>query len=70
MDRTERFYRIDHGEQGSHAGLGLSLADAIARVLGLTLGLRLGRDGCLVAEVRGFRVLDLATTRHDRSDTS
>jgi two-component system sensor histidine kinase QseC len=66
----ERFYRIEHGEQGSHAGLGLSLADAIARVLGLTLGLRLGRDGCLVAEVRGFRALDLVTTPHDRSDTS
>jgi two-component system sensor histidine kinase QseC len=66
----ERFYRIDHGEQGSHAGLGLSLADAIARVLGLTLLLRLRQDGCLVAEVRGFRALDLATTPHDRPDTS
>jgi len=67
---AERFYRIDHGEQGSHAGLGLSLADAIARILGLTLGLKLRQDGCLVAEVRGFRALDLAPTPHDRSDTS
>jgi two-component system sensor histidine kinase QseC len=66
----ERFYRIDHGERGSHAGLGLSLADAIARVLGLTLGLRLRQDGYLVAEVRGFRALDLATAPHDRPDAS
>jgi signal transduction histidine kinase len=64
----ERFYRIDHGEQGSHAGLGLSLADAIARVLGLTLTLKLRHDGCLVAEVRGFQVLDLTTMPHDPTD--
>jgi signal transduction histidine kinase len=64
----ERFYRIDHGEQGSHAGLGLSLADAIARVLGLTLTLKLRHDGYLVAEVRGFQALDLTTTPHDHTD--
>jgi two-component system sensor histidine kinase QseC len=65
----ERFFRIDHGEGGSHAGLGLSLADAISRVLGLTLRLTLREDGCLVAEVRGFQVLDLATTRRDGSES-
>ncbi len=36
---------------GSHAGLGLSLADAIARVLGLTLMSTLRDDGRLVAKV-------------------
>jgi two-component system sensor histidine kinase QseC len=63
----ERFYRIDNGEIGSHAGLGLSLADAIARVLGLTLKLTLRDDGCLVAEVRGFQGLEPATAQHDGS---
>jgi two-component system sensor histidine kinase QseC len=66
----ERFYRIDHGETGSHAGLGLSLADAIARVLGLTLSLTLRDDGWLVAEVRGFQALELASTAHDGSESS
>jgi two-component system sensor histidine kinase QseC len=54
----ERFYRIGTGEKGSHAGLGLSLADAIARVLGLSLRLALRDDGCLVASIRGFRTLE------------
>ena len=67
---AERFYRIDHGEQGAHAGLGLSLADAIAQALGLTLRLKLRYDGWLVAEVHGFRALDLATPPRGRSDTS
>jgi two-component system sensor histidine kinase QseC len=57
----ERFYRVDHGETGSHAGLGLSLADAIARVLGLTLRLTLRDDGYLLAEVQGFQALEPAT---------
>ncbi len=61
----ERFYRIDHGEVGSHAGLGLALADAIARVLGLTLRLTLREDGCLVAEVHGFQALEPATGPQD-----
>jgi two-component system sensor histidine kinase QseC len=67
---AERFYRIDHGEKGSHAGLGLSLADAIAEVLGLTLRLTLRDDGCLVAEVDGFQALELASTPHDGSEPS
>jgi signal transduction histidine kinase len=63
----ERFYRIDQGEKGSHSGLGLSLADAIARVLGLTLRLTLREDGYLVAEVRGFEALEPATRSQDGS---
>jgi two-component system sensor histidine kinase QseC len=54
----ERFFRIGDGGQGSHAGLGLSLARAIARILRLTLELELRDDGCLVASVRGFQALD------------
>jgi two-component system sensor histidine kinase QseC len=61
----ERFYHIDTGEKGTHAGLGLSLADAIARVLGLTIRLGLQEDGCLVAEVHGFRALETATASHE-----
>jgi two-component system sensor histidine kinase QseC len=53
----ERFYQIGSGDKGSHAGLGLSLAQAIARVLGLSLQLSLRDDGCLVASLRGFRPL-------------
>jgi two-component system sensor histidine kinase QseC len=64
----ERFYRIDTGEKGTHAGLGLSLADAIARVLGLTLRLGLREDGCIVAEVHGFQALEAATASHDVSE--
>lgn len=60
----ERFYQVANGEQGAHAGLGLSLSDAIARVLGLTLKLTLRDDGCLVAEVQGFQGLEPATTQH------
>jgi two-component system sensor histidine kinase QseC len=61
----ERFFQVENGEQGAHAGLGLSLADAIARVLGLTLKLTLRDDGCLVAEVRGFQGLEPAIAQHD-----
>jgi len=58
----ERFYRIGEGHQnGAHAGLGLSLSRAIARILGLTLRLTLREDQWLVVEVRGFRALEPAT---------
>jgi signal transduction histidine kinase len=50
----ERFFHVDTGERGVHAGLGLSLACAIAKVLGLQFNLALRRDGCLVATVGGF----------------
>lgn len=63
----ERFYHIDHGEKGSHAGLGLSVADAIARVLGLSLRLTLRDDGCLVAAVQGFQALESAIRPQDGS---
>jgi signal transduction histidine kinase len=54
----ERFFRISTGNRGSHAGLGLSLAFAIAKVLRLRLDLALRDDACLVASVSGFRSLD------------
>jgi len=53
----ERFLQIHSGENGSHAGLGLSLVAAIARILGLSVRLTLRDDGCLVAAVGGFRAL-------------
>lgn len=56
----ERFFRIGNGKHGSHAGLGLSLATAIAKVLGLSLTLTLGDDGRLVADIGGFKTLDQA----------
>jgi len=66
----ERFYRVGDGYQnGAHAGLGLSLADAIARILGLTLRLALREDRWLVAEVRGFRALGPALSVPDGSGT-
>ena len=55
---AERFFRISTGNGGSHAGLGLSLAAAIAKVLGLRLELSLRDDGLLVAAVSGFQKLD------------
>jgi two-component system sensor histidine kinase QseC len=57
----ERFLRVDDGNQGTHAGLGLSLAMAIAKVLGLILVLDLKDDGHLVTTVNGFRKLDGAS---------
>ncbi len=54
----ERFFRLSTGNGGSHAGLGLSLAAAIAKVLRLRLDLTLRDDGCLVASVDQFRLLD------------
>jgi two-component system sensor histidine kinase QseC len=53
----ERFFRIHTGTGGSHAGLGLSLARAIAKILGLRLELTLTGDHTLVARVDGFRSL-------------
>jgi two-component system sensor histidine kinase QseC len=53
----ERFFRIGPGDGGSHTGLGLSLASAIARVLGLQFRLRLRDDGWLEATIEGFRPL-------------
>jgi len=53
----ERFFRIHTGNGGSHAGLGLSLARAIAKILGLQLDLALTDDHKLVARVEGFRSL-------------
>jgi two-component system sensor histidine kinase QseC len=53
----ERFFRIQMGHGGSHAGLGLSLARAIAKILGLRLDLSLTEDHRLVARVDGFRSL-------------
>jgi two-component system sensor histidine kinase QseC len=53
----ERFFRIGTDDEGSHAGLGLSLAAAIAKVLGLSFRLTLRDDGCLVAAVGRFRAL-------------
>jgi two-component system sensor histidine kinase QseC len=54
----ERFFRIKAGNGGSHTGLGLSLAFAIAKVLGLRLELAKREDDCLVAVVSGFTRLD------------
>jgi two-component system sensor histidine kinase QseC len=54
----ERFFRIGEADGGSHAGLGLSLAVALSRVLGLQLGLDLREDGWLEATVEGFRALE------------
>jgi two-component system sensor histidine kinase QseC len=53
----ERFFRIHTGQGGSHAGLALSLARAIAKILGLGLELSLSTDQRLVARVDGFRSL-------------
>jgi two-component system sensor histidine kinase QseC len=54
----ERFFRIGEADGASHAGLGLSLASALARVLGLQFGLRLREDGWLEGTVEGFRPLE------------
>lgn len=53
----ERFFRIHSGDGGTHAGLGLSLARAIAMILGLRMQLSLAPDHELVASVAGFRPL-------------
>ena len=53
----ERFFRIRSGNGGAHAGLGLSLATAIAGILGLDLSLRLSDRHEFVASLRGLRPL-------------
>jgi len=54
----ERFFRVDSGDRGTHAGLGLSLSEAIAGVLGLRLELQLDGSRTLVAALSGFKRLD------------
>jgi len=63
----EQFYRVGRGDVGQHAGLGLSLAFAIAGILGLRLALQLRDDAVLVASIRGFRCLHPSGTTADRS---
>jgi len=53
----ERFYRIDTGNGMTHAGLGLSLAQGIADLLGLKLELSLREDQRLVVTLSGFEPL-------------
>ena len=60
----ERFFRIHSGNGGSHAGLGLSLARAIARILDLRFDLTLTEDHRLVARITGFRPLPGESTGH------
>lgn len=55
---SERFFRVQSDNPGSHTGLGLPLALAIAGVLGLKLTLELRDDGRLVVSVSGFGRLD------------
>lgn len=54
----ERFFRIDSGDGRTHAGLGLSLAQAVARLLAVRLELRLDNGQRLIATVSGFQGLD------------
>ena len=54
----ERFFRIDTRDGGSHAGLGLSIAGAIADVLGIRFQLELDERGNLIALVEEFRGLE------------
>ena len=53
----ERFFRIQSGTGGTHAGLGLSIVGAIAQILDLRFQLDLTDDRRLVARVSGFRPL-------------
>jgi two-component system sensor histidine kinase QseC len=53
----ERFFRIGSDDGAAHAGLGLSLAGAMAKVLGLRLELGLRDDGRLVVTISGFEPL-------------
>ena len=62
----EQFYRVGGDQVGQHAGLGLSLAFAIARVLVLQLAFDLRDDGILVTTVRGFRCLHPSGTLSER----
>jgi two-component system sensor histidine kinase QseC len=58
---SERFFRIGDGNHGSHAGLGLSLATAIAKVLDLEFRLTLRDDHVLEATLSRFRTLSQST---------
>jgi len=53
----ERFFPVDSGSGQMHAGLGLALAGAIARISGLALGFTLDAAGRLTVSVDGFRAL-------------
>jgi two-component system sensor histidine kinase QseC len=53
----ERFFRIDTRDGGSHAGLGLAIASAIANVLGMRFQLELDQHGNLLARVDQFQIL-------------
>jgi two-component system sensor histidine kinase QseC len=53
----ERFYSVDSGDGGAHAGLGLPLAMTIARLSHLRLGLGLDDEQNLTATVDAFRAL-------------
>jgi len=55
---SERFFRIDTRDGGSHAGLGLAIAGAIANVLGIRFWLELDEHGDLVAGLDGIGTLD------------
>jgi two-component system sensor histidine kinase QseC len=55
---SEHFLRVQNGNHGSHTGLGLPLALAIAKVLGVKLALQLQDDGRLVVKVSGFEKLE------------
>jgi two-component system sensor histidine kinase QseC len=55
----ERFFRIDTGDGRTHAGLGLSLAQSIARILALDFEIRLDANSTLTARIHGFRRLPL-----------
>lgn len=61
----EQFFHVDSAGAGSHAGLGLPLAKAIAKMLGLELSFALQDDGCLIVSVRGFRSLGESLCRVD-----
>ena len=54
---SERFFRIDTRGGGSHAGLGLAIAGAIATVLGIRFRLELDEGGprCRVGRVQASR---------------
>jgi signal transduction histidine kinase len=59
---SEQFLRIGAADGETHAGLGLPLAAAIAKVLGLRLELELRSGGWFVASVDGFRALSEPAT--------
>jgi two-component system sensor histidine kinase QseC len=54
---TERFFTVRSADGNGHAGLGLSLAAAIAKLLGLQLTLHLDQAHALTVSVGGFAAL-------------